>query len=238
MTRFDANVIGFILLLGVIGGLYRFAREQDDRFPPNVAQVTSSSEKTSPLALLEEPHALPELRFVNGDGATLTLADFSGKVVLLNIWATWCVPCRTEMPTLARLQTKLGGAGFEVVALSIDQGGVAKVQAFYEEIGIHSLNVYVDISGYVVRNLNIVGVPTTLLIDQNGRELARAIGPAEWDNPEIVSLIKRIAVAPPTARDEVDGLRRRLAAPPVSASLSSWSHVNVNQLGIDRRLTF
>jgi thiol-disulfide isomerase/thioredoxin len=125
MTRFDASVIGFVLLLGVIGGLYRFARESDSRFAPNVAQVTSSSEKASPLTLLEQPRALPELRFVNGDNAALTLADFQDKVVLLNIWATWCVPCRKEMPTLARLQAKLGGADFEVVALSVDQGGVA-----------------------------------------------------------------------------------------------------------------
>ncbi len=88
MTRFDANVIGFILLLGVAGGLYHFAHEPAIRSSPYVASVTLSSAAASPFSLLEEPRALPALRFANGDGAALTLADFHGKVVLLNIWAT------------------------------------------------------------------------------------------------------------------------------------------------------
>ncbi len=104
------------------------------------------------------------------------------------------------MPTLGRLQAKLGGEGFEVVALSVDQRGAATVRAFYKDVGIHGLGVYLDTSGYVVRDLNLIGIPTTLLIDRDGRELGRAIGPAEWDSPEIVTLIKRIVVAPPTAR--------------------------------------
>jgi thiol-disulfide isomerase/thioredoxin len=217
MTKFDANVIGFILLLGVVGGLYRFAHEPAIRFSPYVASIASSSAEASPFSLLEEPRALPELHFFNGAGVSLTLAAFRGKAVLLNIWATWCVPCRTEMPTLARLQAKLGGEGFEVIALSVDQGGAATVRAFYNEIGIHSLNVYVDPSGYAVRDLNLVGIPTTLLIDRDGRELARAVGPAEWDSPGSIETIRQYLSDAPRVSDAggdgssttADDLRRR-----------------------------
>ena len=206
MTKFDANVIGFILLLGVVGGLYRFVHGPAIRSSPYVASITSPSADASPFGLLHEPRALPVLRFENGDGAALTLADFRGKVVLLNSWAAWCIPCRKEMPTLGRLQAKLGGKGFEVVALSVDQRGAAAVWAFYEDTGIHGLAVYVDRSGYAVGALNLMGIPTTLLIDRDGRELGRAVGPAEWDSPEIVILINRIVVAPPTARRGLEEL--------------------------------
>jgi thiol-disulfide isomerase/thioredoxin len=221
MTKFDRNVIGFILLLGVVGGLYQLAREPIIQSSPNVASVASSSKESSSFSLLEEPRELPTLHFANGDDGALTLADFYGKVVLLNIWATWCIPCRKEMPALDRLQAKLGGEGFEVVALSIDQGGARAVRAFYEQIGIRRLGIYVDTSGYVARTLNLIGVPTTLLVDRDGRELARAIGPAKWDSPDLVSLIKRVIAPPPTAQRHGDAFdnawsHRRLVDPLVA----------------------
>jgi thiol-disulfide isomerase/thioredoxin len=217
MTKFDADVIGFILLLGVVGGLYRFTHEPAIRSSPYVASITASSAEASPFSLLEKPRALPELHFFNGNGASLTLAAFHGKAVLLNIWAPWCVPCRKEMPTLGRLQAKLGGEGFEVIALSVDQRGPAAVRAFYSGIGIRSLSVYVDPSGYAVRDLNLVGIPTTLLIDRDGRELARAIGPAEWDSAGTIETIRRYLFDAPGVSDAggdgssttADDLRRR-----------------------------
>ncbi len=111
-----------------------------------------------------------------------------GKVVLLNIWATWCTPCRKEMPTLDRLQTALGGTDFEVVALSIDRRMDA-VRKFFAEIGIQKLAMYLDSSAKATRQLGAVGLPTTLLIDREGREIARLIGPAEWDSPDIAAFI-------------------------------------------------
>jgi thiol-disulfide isomerase/thioredoxin len=232
MTRFDVNVVGFILLLGVVGGLYRLAHEPTIRSLPNVASIASSSKESVPFSLLEKPRQLPMLRFANGSGAALTLADFHGKVVLFNIWATWCAPCRKEMPTLDRLQAKLGGDGFEVVALSLDQGGAATVRAFYDQIGIHRLDIYVDTSGYVVRDLNLIGVPTTFLVDRVGREMARAIGPAEWDSPEIVSLIKRVIVGSTTARggdsetasQSAGSFWQRMVARPASLDVNRMGH--------------
>lgn len=131
------------------------------------------------------PRALEEVRFQDAAGKSLALADFRGKAVLLNLWATWCVPCREEMPALDRLQQNLGGPGFAVVALSIDRGGAALVRQFYEEFGVRSLAIYVDSSMEAMSKLKTVGLPTTLLIDPAGRERWRKVGPAEWDAPAV-----------------------------------------------------
>src|SRR3546814_70278 len=124
------------------------------------------------------------VHFMDGSGKRLSLADFRGKLVLLNLWATWCGPCREEMPTLDRLQATLGGSDFEVVALSIDRAGMGVVDAFYAEIGVKSLARYIDESGKSAQQLNAVGLPTTLLLDREGREIARHVGPAAWETPE------------------------------------------------------
>ena len=138
----------------------------------------------------ESPRPLPEIQFENGQGEAMSLADFRGKVVLLNIWATWCAPCRREMPTLDRLQAELGSPDFEVVALSIDRKGLPAVQAFYAELGLETLAIYVDETGAAQRALSVFGLPTTLLLDRDGNEIGRLLGPAEWDSPEMVSFFR------------------------------------------------
>jgi thiol-disulfide isomerase/thioredoxin len=125
--------------------------------------------------------------FADRDDVQLTLADFHGRIVLLNLWATWCVPCRKEMPGLDRLQAKLGGSRFTVLPLSIDHRGRDVVARFYRELGLKSLSIYVDKSANVTYAVNAVGMPTTLLIDAQGRELGRIVGPAEWDDPAMLS---------------------------------------------------
>ena len=131
---------------------------------------------------------MPRSSFEDADGRSRSLAEFSGKIVLLNIWATWCVPCRKEMPTLDRLQVSLGGPDFDVVALSIDRR-IDAVRKFFSEIGIQKLAMYLDTSARAPRQLGAVGLPTTLLLDREGREIGRLIGPSEWDSPEMVSMI-------------------------------------------------
>ena len=157
----------------------------------STAEVASSPPPGFKLTPLAKPRPLPQLQFVDGDGRALSLADFRGKVVLLNIWATWCPPCRAEMPTLDRLQARLGGPGFEVLALSIDQEGAPLIKAFYQELGLKALRIYIEESGMPLQALNVVGLPATLLIDRGGREIGRTLGPAEWDSPEIVTVIRR-----------------------------------------------
>ena len=122
--------------------------------------------------------------------APTSLAAFRGKFVLLNVWATWCTPCREEMPTLDRLQATLGGPDFEVVALSIDQGGAPVVQDFFRQTGVKRLHPFMDLFGETTSALGVIGLPLTLLIDRQGREIGRKLGPAVWDDPQIVELIR------------------------------------------------
>ena len=150
----------------------------------------SAAEAPPNFAIHDAPKPVPEVRFENGDGEARTLADFRGRVVLLNVWATWCVPCREEMPTLDRLQAKLGGPNFEVVALSIDRAGPNVVREFFAEIGIENIALHIDASGKALFGLRIVGLPATLLINREGEEIGRLIGPAEWDSPEMIEFIR------------------------------------------------
>lgn len=140
----------------------------------------------------DAPRELPSPAFVDGDGRTLTFADFHGRIVLLNVWATWCVPCREEMPTLDRLQGRLGGEDFHVLPLSIDRAGLDPVRRFYGEIGIRHLGIYLAAGVRPPAALGVIGLPTTLLMDREGREIARRVGPAEWDSPEAVEQFETV----------------------------------------------
>lgn len=155
-----------------------------------VAQPLSAADAPQMFAVHPEPKPVPEIQFQDSEGKTLTLADFRGKVVLLNIWATWCAPCRREMPTLDRLQAELGGPGFQVLALSIDRGGFEAVTKFYAEVGVKHLGMYLDSSSQAASTLGAVGLPTTLLIDRDGSEMGRLVGPAEWDSPDMIAFIQ------------------------------------------------
>lgn len=168
------------------------------RLPAEPEPIKLSKLQTSPVLkpvvgfkMHEQPRMLENFQFVDGDWNAVSLADFHGKVVLLNLWATWCSPCRAEMPTLDKLQAMLGGPDFEVVALSIDEGGVPVVEAFYEELGLKSLRIYVDPTIKATVRLKVLGVPTTLLLDRDGKEIGRYVGPAEWDSPAVVGVIRQ-----------------------------------------------
>ena len=175
-------------------------------FAPSDNGETEVSTGTGPLAGLNKgamaalvikskPVDLPALTFADGDGKPVSLADFSGKIVLLNIWATWCVPCREEMPALDKLDTKLGGKDFQVVAVNIDKGGPDKAAAFLNETGASHLALYTDPSGKLFATLKAVGMPTTLIIDRHGKEIARLVGPADWASPEAVKVIEAAIAA-------------------------------------------
>jgi len=131
----------------------------------------------------------PQVGFVDGEEREVSLEDFRGRTVLLNFWATWCGPCRTEMPGLDRLQAKLGGDRFIVLALSADRQGPDVVPAYYRESGIEHLAIYNDRTMRVARAFGVPGLPTTVLLGPNGLEIGRLIGPAEWDSAEAEALI-------------------------------------------------
>jgi len=135
------------------------------------------------------PQPMPEFTFENAGGETLTLADFRGKLVLLNIWATWCGPCREEMPELDELQAAFGGERFEVVALSVDSNGQKLVRDFLAEVGAGHLGLYIDPAAKANFTLGAFGLPTTLLISPEGEEIGRMVGPAPWASEDAKAFI-------------------------------------------------
>jgi thiol-disulfide isomerase/thioredoxin len=137
-----------------------------------------------------QPEALPDLQFVNGSGAPMSLAGLKGKVILLNVWATWCAPCREEMPGLERLQAELGSDKFEVVALAVDKGGIEAARKFLADIKAEKLDVYADPTAKEGTRLKVIGMPTTVLINAEGLEIGRLIGPAKWDSEDAKRLIE------------------------------------------------
>ncbi|HQT37881.1 MAG TPA: TlpA disulfide reductase family protein [Acidocella sp.] len=160
------------------------------------ATSTARADNLLPPQLNETaPMPFPELDFAVERGSSIGLKTFRGKFILLNIWATWCAPCREEMPTLDRLQSKLGGPHFQVVPLSIDTGGVVSVRQFYNEIGIKHLGIYLDTTGDIMQVLNLEGIPTTFLITPDGRQIGQLAGAADWDSPSSLSFFKRTMAA-------------------------------------------
>ena len=142
------------------------------------------------FTLLDTPVPAPQNGFTDAGGQEITLAAFEGQVVLLNFWATWCAPCVREMPTLDRLQDKLGPQGLAVVAVSQDRGGLAVVAPFVKRLGLRRLKIYLDPRGALSRAFGLGGLPTTLLIDAEGRLVGGLEGPAEWDSEEALALIR------------------------------------------------
>ena len=188
-------IAGFAAVYVTMAPRDNAAIEKSQEAAPASTQSTETATAAKPGAKMaafvhkKTPGQLPEITFNDASGKTLTLADFKGKVVLLNLWATWCAPCREEMPALDRLQKEMGGDSFEVVALSLDRKGAEASQKFLTETNATNLKLYIDSSAKQGTVLKIVGMPTTILIDKEGREVGRLAGPAEWDSEDAKALI-------------------------------------------------
>ena len=131
----------------------------------------------------------PAVSFVDLAGNTVSLSEFTGKIVLVNLWATWCEPCLREMPSLERVQSRLGDK-LAVVAISEDRGGSKTVDPFIDKLGLKSVKVYVDPKSAIERAFKVQGLPTSFLIDREGRVLGRVEGAAEWDAPKLLEVLK------------------------------------------------
>ena len=146
------------------------------------------------LALPKTPRLVPDLVFLGPDGERKTLADFRGKTVLLNLWATWCIPCRAEMPALDQLQAALGDRSFEVVAINIDTARLDKPKAFLAEVKATNLAYYSDPAAEAFQTLRashkLQGLPATMLIDKDGCEIGLMAGPADWASADALALAR------------------------------------------------
>ncbi len=199
LGAFAGVAVGLAAVYG-IGAMQRNPTEAACRPAAELAKRLApfARGEVAAVGIASNPKRLPELAFADADGKPRTLADFRGKTVLLNLWATWCVPCRKEMPALDALQGRLGGEKFEVVAVNIDTRNLEKPRAWLQEVGITRLGYFADPSAKVFQELKAIGkafgMPTTLLIDPQGCELGALAGPAEWASEDAVRLIEAALV--------------------------------------------
>ncbi len=190
----NRNSIIYVALLALIAGGVGIYLSVDA--PRKVAEVNSSGgfrafavgSMAAFLVKADRP-VVPDLAFKDSTGSEISLSKWKGRVVLLNLWATWCAPCRKEMPALNAVQKQVGSKDFEVVALSVDRKGLDASAAFLKETGADALGLYSDETTTSLTMLQALGLPVTLLIDRKGREIGRLLGPAEWNSAEAVALI-------------------------------------------------
>ena len=142
------------------------------------------------FTLAKEPKPLPDLAFTDANDKPVKLADYKGKTVLLNFWATWCAPCVKEMPSLDKLQAEMGKDKFVVLPLSLDGPTRAKVAPFYQDKKLTDLGIYFDKGRKAMQALGVSVLPTSILVDPSGRELGRIEGEADWSTPEALALMK------------------------------------------------
>jgi thiol-disulfide isomerase/thioredoxin len=167
-----------------------------DRRCRNAPASLGNFEATSP------PQAAPTVPFLENGDTPRTVADFRGKGVVMNFWATWCAPCVKEMPALDRLGAEVRRDGIAVLALSSDRGGAAVVSKFYAKRGITSLPVAIDEKSKVARAVGVSGLPTTVMYDAEGREIGRVVGTAEWDTPESIAFLRACLAPSPVQTTE------------------------------------
>jgi thiol-disulfide isomerase/thioredoxin len=207
-------VIGAVVIGGLIGyaGMVGFGGMKASGGDPACRSAVDTARKIAPLAhgevaaltMATKPLKLPDLAFEDGDGKPRKLSDWHGKTVLVNLWATWCVPCRKEMPALEGLQTKLKSPNFEVVAINIDTRDPEKPKNFLKEANLTHLGYFNDQKAKVFQDLKSIGralgMPTSVLVDGQGCEIGTIAGPAEWDSEDAVKLIEA-ATGSPAAGD-------------------------------------
>ncbi len=139
----------------------------------------------------DEPHPAPDTVFEARDGESVTMADFEGRVLVVNFWATWCAPCVEEMPTLDALDMEISPKGADVIAVSQDRGGREQVEPFLRDrLNLQQLGIYLDQKGELARAFDVRGLPATFVIDAEGQVVGRLDGPAEWNDPEVHELVE------------------------------------------------
>jgi thiol-disulfide isomerase/thioredoxin len=200
---FAAGALATVVLAFVLYGIKPPGGKEAAETPacPRAAALAARLEplvhgEIAALTLAPRPKPLPEFGFDTPEGTKARLADFKGRTVLLNLWATWCVPCRQEMPSLDRLQGILGGKAFTVVAVNVDTAKLDRPRAFLNETGVKNLTLYTDHSAAALQTLKqagkVLGLPATILIGKDGCEIGTMAGPAQWDSEDALALLNAI----------------------------------------------
>lgn len=148
------------------------------------------------LTLSSDPPDVSHAPLEDESGNPRSLSEWQGKPVLINFWATWCAPCREEMPSLERLQKKMADTPFEVVTVATGRSDARGVDKFLNEIGVTELPRLRDPKMQMARDMGVLGLPVSVLVDADGKEVARLIGDADWDTPEAVAIIETL-IQPP-----------------------------------------
>jgi thiol-disulfide isomerase/thioredoxin len=194
-------IVAAAAMLVVLAGVYGIDRLRSNPDAAACAAAVNTAGRIAPLArgevaalaMSRKAFRLPDLAFKDAEGRARTLAQWRGRTVLLNLWATWCVPCRKEMPALDALENDLGGPNFEVVAVNIDTRDPEKPLAFLKEVGVTHLAYYADPSARTFQDLKLAGkafgMPTTLIVDPSGCEIGEMAGPAEWASADGLKLV-------------------------------------------------
>ncbi|MEO9824726.1 MAG: TlpA disulfide reductase family protein [Paracoccaceae bacterium] len=162
----------------------------------DTAALEALREGTMKKLRFVEPVAVTDTMFTHADGGEHTLAQFQGKHIVLNFWATWCAPCRKEMPMLSELQTEFGGETFEIVTIATGRNELAGIRRFFDEVSVDNLPIYLDPRQKLAREMGVLGLPVTLVIDPEGFEIARMIGDAEWNGESAKAIIKALIETP------------------------------------------
>jgi len=189
-------VVGLAAVYGIATSLGNRADDAGCRPAVETARRAAplAQGEVAAVAMAEKPLRLPDLVFHDASGAERHLSDWQGRTVLFNLWATWCVPCRKEMPALDELQTKLGGPNFEVVAVNIDTRDPDKPRTWLNEAGVNRLAYYADPTAKVFQDLKLIGkafgMPTTLIVDPARCEIGTVAGPAEWASEDAINLMR------------------------------------------------
>ena len=208
VRRRKLAILALCAAVAVVAGIYGIGRLRSNPADAACRHAVETAARIAPLAhgeiaalaMAQTPFHVPPLGFKDAEGHDRTLADWRGRTVLLNLWATWCVPCRREMPALDALQAKLGGPKFQVVAVNIDTRDPAKPLAFLKQIGVTHLAYFTDESAQVFEDLKTAGkafgMPTTLIVDPKGCEIGDMAGPAEWASDDGVKLVSAAIAGP------------------------------------------
>ncbi len=192
-----APIIGLAAIVTITGIFVVWP--PDSSVPSRSSTISDTSPPPRPPGELapfewhDEPKELPDLAFATADDHTFTLADLRGRMVLINLWATWCAPCLREMPMLDKLAQATAGPGLALIALNQDRDGLEVAAPYWDDKGFTALTLYLDPGLATGRALKPAGLPLTVLIDREGREVARLTGIAAWDDPQVIAYFKALA---------------------------------------------